>query len=81
MIKDFLQRFGIDYSDIFSPIVLTEMLRFLLALAAAMDWDVEQLDFNMTFLNGFLSDGIYVNQPVGFKVPGRDHLVCKLIKS
>lgn len=37
VIKGFLQRFGIEYSEIFSPIVRIEVLRLLLILAAAMD--------------------------------------------
>ena len=44
VIKGFLQKYGIDYNEIFSPVVRMEILRLLLSLAAAMDWEVEQMD-------------------------------------
>lgn len=39
------------------------------------------MDIKTAFLNGFLSEEIYMDQPEGFKVTGMKHLVCKLIKS
>ncbi|GMF37128.1 unnamed protein product [Phytophthora fragariaefolia] len=42
VIKGFLQKYGIDCTEIFSLLVRMEILRLLLALAAAMDWEVEE---------------------------------------
>ena len=52
VIKGFLQRCGIDYNEIFSPVVCMEVLRLLLAIGAALDWEIEQMDVNTAFLNG-----------------------------
>ncbi|GMF20302.1 unnamed protein product [Phytophthora fragariaefolia] len=41
VIKGFLQKYGIGYTEIIAPVVPMEILRLLLALAAAMDWEVE----------------------------------------
>ncbi|GMF40623.1 unnamed protein product [Phytophthora fragariaefolia] len=45
VIIGFLQKNGIDYTEIFAPVVCMEILRLLLAVAAAMDWEVEQVDY------------------------------------
>ena len=34
-----------------------------------------------TFLNGDLEDNVYMDQPMGFLVEGKEHMVCKLNKS
>nr|KAE8918680.1 Retrovirus-related Pol polyprotein from transposon TNT 1-94 [Phytophthora fragariae] len=81
VIKGSLQKYGIDYTEIFAPVVRMEILRLLLALAAAMDWEVEQMDVKTAFLNGFLEEEIYMEQPVGYVQPGKEDHVCVLKKS
>ena len=34
-----------------------------------------------TFLNGELEEEIYMEQPEGFIVPGKEEKMCKLVKS
>ncbi|KAJ0392066.1 hypothetical protein P43SY_011689 [Pythium insidiosum] len=68
VIKGFLQKYGVDYTEIFAPVVRMEILRLLLALAAAMDWEVEQMDVKTAFLNGYLEEEIYMEQPMGYTV-------------
>jgi hypothetical protein len=58
-----------------------EVLRLLLTIAAALDWEIEQMDVKTAFLNGYLSEVIYMEQPVGYVKRGQEHLVCKLEKS
>ncbi|GMF42807.1 unnamed protein product [Phytophthora fragariaefolia] len=79
VIKGFLQKYGIDYTEIF--VVRMEILRLLLALAAAMDWEVEQLDVKTAFLNAYLDEEIYMEQPVGYVQRGKEDHVCVLRKS
>ncbi|OWY92713.1 reverse transcriptase, partial [Phytophthora megakarya] len=73
--------FGIDYNVIFSPVIMMEVLRLLLTIAALLDFEVHQMDVKTGFLNGYLEEEIYMAQPEGFKIPGKEHLVCKLLKS
>nr|GEW33082.1 hypothetical protein [Tanacetum cinerariifolium] len=42
--------------------------------------ELEQLDVKTTFLHGHLEEEIYVEQPEGFKVPGKEDHVCRLKK-
>uniref|UniRef100_A0A803NZS5 Reverse transcriptase Ty1/copia-type domain-containing protein n=1 Tax=Cannabis sativa TaxID=3483 RepID=A0A803NZS5_CANSA len=80
--KGFTQVEEIDYTKIFSPVVKYNMIRLMLSLASQMEFEVEQLDVKTTFLNGFMSEEIYLKQPLGFQVEGKGvELICKLNKS
>ena len=39
------------------------------------------MDVNIAFLNGDLTEEIYMEQPKGYVVLAQEHKVCKLIKS
>ena len=43
--------------------------------------NLEQLDVRTTFLHGDLEEEIYMRQPQGYVVKGKEKLVCKLKKS
>ena len=53
----------------------------LIALAAVHDLKIHQMDVKTTFLNGELEEEIYMEQPEGFIVHGKEKKVCKLVKS
>ncbi|PHT51451.1 Retrovirus-related Pol polyprotein from transposon TNT 1-94 [Capsicum baccatum] len=48
---------------------------------ASLDLKVEQLDVKATFLHGDLEEEIYMDQPEGFEVNRKKHMVYKLNKS
>lgn len=53
----------------------------LLALASKSNWEVQNLDVKTAFLNGEITEEVYVAQPEGFVVKGRENLVYKLYKA
>jgi len=53
----------------------------LLSIVAMRDFELEQLDVKTAFLHGELEEDIYMDQPEGFVVPGKENLVCRLKKS
>lgn len=64
--KGYAQQHGVDYFDTFAPVARLDTIRLLLALAAKKGWKIFQLDVKSAFLNGFLEEEIYVEQPEGF---------------
>ena len=79
--QGFSQVPGVDYNQTASPTARTASFRFALALAAAHDLEVHQIDFKNAYLNGKLNETIYMRQPPGFAAPGQEHLVWKLNKA
>jgi hypothetical protein len=72
---------GIDYSDVYSPVVKHSSIRTFLSLVAVHDYELEQLYVKTAFLHGDLEEDIYMDQPEGFIVPGKEDYVCRLKKS
>ncbi|CAJ2658330.1 unnamed protein product [Trifolium pratense] len=81
VVKGFNQRKGIDFEEIFSPVVKMTSIRVVLGLAASLNLEVEQLDVKTAFLHGDLEEELYMEQPEGFEVKGKEELVCRLKKS
>ena len=81
MAKGFSQKEGIDYNDVFSPVVKHTSIRILLALVAEYEFELTQLDVKTAFLHGDLEEEIYMFQPCGFKIAGKENRVCRLSKS
>jgi len=76
--KGFSQVEGLDYDEIFSPVVRFESVRLLFALAALENWHMTALDVKTAFLYGQLDEEIYMEQPEGFKVKGQEFKVLRL---
>lgn len=81
VVRGFDQREGIDFNEVFSPVVRHTSIRVLLALVALYDLELEQLDVKTAFLHGELEEEIYIQQPEGFVVQGKEDHVCCLKKS
>lgn len=55
---------GINYDEVYAPVVRFTSLRIILHLAASLDLEIDQGDFVSAFLNGHLQDEeIYMTQP------------------
>ena len=55
-------------------------IRTVLSLVATEDLHLEQLDVKKVFLHGDLDEEIYMAQPQGFEVKGKENLLCRLKK-
>jgi hypothetical protein len=79
--RGFMQREGIDFDDTFTPVARMESVRLLFALAAQEGWRVRHMDVKSTFLNNDLNEEVYVHQPPGFAIPGKEGKVLRLRKA
>ncbi|KAH9140625.1 hypothetical protein AeRB84_015153 [Aphanomyces euteiches] len=82
-LKGYMQQYGIDYLEIFAPVLRMNALRLLLCLVAHHAWKLRQMDVKTAFLNGTLDTDtvIFIEQPPGIAVQGEESKVCRLIKS
>ena len=60
MVKGYSQRKGIDYAEIFSPVVKLTSIPILLCIVALENLHLEQMDVKTTFLHGDLDKEIYM---------------------
>ena len=76
--KGYAQQFGFDFNETFSPVIKPTTIRIILTIALNKGWNVRQLDVNNAFLNGELTEEVYMQQPEGY---GTGDKVCKLHKA
>jgi len=81
VIQGFSQEFGVDYYDTFSPTVKIKSIKFLLAIAAQDNLEIQQLDFKTAFLNAGLGEEIYMKFPDGYDKPNGNYDCVKLDKA
>ncbi|CAL5395053.1 unnamed protein product [Camellia sinensis] len=81
VVKGFRQKKGMDFDEIFSPVVKMTSIRVVLGLAASLNLELEQMDVKTTFLHGDLKEEIHMEQLEGFEIKGKENLVCRLKKS
>jgi hypothetical protein len=77
--KGFAQQEGIDYEETFPPTVKMVTIKLVLALAIHFGWTIFQMDVKSAFLNDHLEEAVYMYQPRGFQVLGKEHMVCRLV--
>jgi hypothetical protein len=58
---------GLEFGETFAPVARLEAIRILLAYACAHNIKVYQMDVKSAFLNGKISELVYVEQPPGFE--------------
>ncbi|WJZ89462.1 hypothetical protein VitviT2T_008682 [Vitis vinifera] len=79
--KGYAQKEVVDFNEVFSPVVKHSSIRVLLAMVALFDLESKQLDVKTAFLYGELEKQIYMHQPKGFIILGKENHVCLLKKS
>jgi len=60
---------------------MLKSVRIILAVAAYFDYEIWQMDVKIAFLNGNLTEDVYMMQPEGFVDPTDAGKICKLQKS
>jgi hypothetical protein len=80
-VRGFSQIEGVDYEETFTPIVKYTSIRTVISIVAEMWWRIYHMDVNTAFLNGIIEEEVYIEQPQGFEVHGRDSHVCSLKKA
>ncbi|KAJ9553326.1 hypothetical protein OSB04_017371 [Centaurea solstitialis] len=79
--KGFTQTHGIDYDETFSPVAMLKSIRILMAISAYFNYEIWQMDVKTAFLNGKLTEDVYMEQLEGFEDPKNPNKVCKLLRS
>jgi hypothetical protein len=78
--KGFTQTQGIDYDETFAPVLRGESLRYLISYAAENNLEIHHMDVETAFLNGDLSEEIYMEIPEGYDRVEKG-TVCRLQKT
>ena len=66
--KGFTQKYEIDYEETFALVTRISSIRALLAIVAVSKWDIFQIDVKNAFLNGDLSEKVYMQSSPGLSV-------------
>jgi hypothetical protein len=69
---------GIDFNELFSPVVRFESVRLMLALSALEGMYSTAVDVRNAYLYGKLDEEIYMKQPEGFIARGQENKVIRL---
>ena len=79
--RGFSQKEGIDYEETFASVARYTSVRAVLAIVASKGWKVHQVDVKTTFLNGKITEEVYLEQPEGFEIHDPNVFVCRLKKA
>jgi hypothetical protein len=77
----FTQIKGLDFGETYAPVAKIESIRILLTYAIHHDFKLYQMDVKSAFLNGPISELVYVEQPPGFEDRKHPNHVYKLHKA
>jgi len=77
--QGFTQVEGLNFNKTFTPVTKFSSFHTILALAAEHNLEFHQMDIKVAYLNGVLEEEIYMELPLGLKVP--EGMVFHLIKA
>lgn len=78
VVKGYKQIQGVDYNEIYAPVVRYSSIRYLLGLTAKYQLKIHQMDAVTAFLQGDIEEELYMSQPPMYE---QGNMVCKLNKS
>jgi hypothetical protein len=78
--RGFSQKEGEDYGETFSPVAKYTSIRSIIVITSMMGYKLHQMDVKTSFLNGVIEEEVYIENPWGFVIHGKESHVCKLKK-
>jgi hypothetical protein len=79
--QDYTQIEHLDFGKTYALIVRLEVIRILLAYACAHNIKLYQMDVKSAFLNGYINEEVYIEQPPSFEDYKKSNHVYKLKKA
>jgi hypothetical protein len=64
--KGYSKKLGIDYDEVFAIVARLKIIWLIIAITVQHRWEVYQIDVKSTFLNSFLEEEVYIEQPIGY---------------
>ena len=58
--KGYHQYYGINYNEMFSPVAMLKSIWIMLAIAVHLNYEIWQMDVKIAFLNGELTEEVYM---------------------
>uniref|UniRef100_A0A2N9EDK9 Reverse transcriptase Ty1/copia-type domain-containing protein n=1 Tax=Fagus sylvatica TaxID=28930 RepID=A0A2N9EDK9_FAGSY len=77
--KGFTQEYGIDYEETFVPVARLSSVCTLITVSASRHWPLFQMDVKNAFLNGELTEEVYMQLPPGFSQPPGSPCVYRIV--
>src|SRR3979490_164379 len=81
IIKGYDQIPGVHFTDMYALVIRWETLHLLLAIGAATGADMCQFNIKSAYLHGMMQEEVWVRQPEGFEIPGKEYLPMQLLKA
>ncbi|MCO5579696.1 hypothetical protein L7F22_033554 [Adiantum nelumboides] len=79
--KGFAQQHGLDYDETYALVAKMSSIKLLISLASIFKWKLKQMDVNNAFLNGLLEEEVYMQQPKGYVVAGKEGMeACERLR-
>ena len=75
------QQSGIDFHETFCPMINPITIRTMLSIALNHKWGIRQFDVNNVFLNGHLTEEVYMAKSQGMRRADYPYHVCLLHKA
>ena len=81
MAQGYTQVEGVDFDESFTLVAKLKSIRILMSIACTMNFKLYQMDVKCAFLNGYLNEEMFVEQPKGFEDPHFPDHVLRLKKA
>ena len=71
--RGFVQIYGVDYIETFSPTLKQDSLRIIIAISVYLDFSIFQIDIKAAYLNADLDEELYMEIPEGSSDYGKGY--------